>query len=331
MNIGMGVAAKFSRSSAKQWGEWLGPLFTGSDLVFGNLEAPLILDGGKAASGTFAGDAAFADVLSAMDMDVVSIANNHILEQGLDGFESTLRILKDNRINATGLCDARGSNIVVKELQGLSVGFASFCAINNIPNAGLYAEYKEENVLDCITQMNDLNVDVKVIALHWGDEFCRRPSLQQIAAAHRFIDAGADVIAGHHPHVIQPVEKYNGGLVFYSLGNFVFDMVWSRHVRDGLLATVTVSKQGVVGYDLQVVRIDKKDYLPKIVPAPRLLMRIDGFRVNDPERYERRYDSRKKREMLWHRVMMKKCLLGNWSKLPTETRAKLIKNFKIKR
>jgi poly-gamma-glutamate synthesis protein (capsule biosynthesis protein) len=331
MNIGLGVAARFSQEPVSRWKERLTPLFADSNIVFGNLEAPLIRNGDQAVSGTFAGDDRFAGVLASSGVDIVSIANNHILEQGADGFESTLRILNDAQIDAAGLCEGGGSNIVVKEVKGLTVGFASFCAINNIPNAELYAEYTENKVLDCIQKMRSIGINCKVIAIHWGDEFCRRPSPDQIVSARKFIDAGADIIAGHHPHVIQPVEEYKRGLILYSLGNFIFDMVWSRHVRDGLLATVKLSKQGVSGYELRLIRIDKNDFFPAVVSDQRALKGVVGFQVADLEQYGRMYKSRKKWEMIYHRVLMKKTLIANWSRLPSDTRRDLVKKFRFRK
>lgn len=331
INVGLGVAARFSQDSVKRWEERVAPLFADSNIVFGNLEAPLIRNGEQAVAGTFAGEDRFARVLAASGVDIVSIANNHILEQGADGFESTLRILNDSGIDATGLCEGGISNIVVKKVRGITVGFASFCAINNIPNAELYAEYTENNVLDCIQKMQNIGINCKVIAIHWGDEFCRRPSPGQIVSARKFIDAGADIIAGHHPHVIQPVEEYKQGLIFYSLGNFIFDMVWSRYVRDGLLATVKLSKQGVSGYDLKLIRINKKDFFPVVVSDQRALSGIVGFQVADLGQYGYMYKSRKKWEMIYHRVVMKKILIANWNKLPSDIRRELVRKFRLRK
>lgn len=331
MNLGLGVAARFSQDAVKRWEERLAPLFADSNIVFGNLEAPLIRNGAQAVSGTFAGEDRFAGVLASSGVDIVSIANNHILEQGTDGFESTLHILNDSGIDATGLCEGGSSNIVVKKVRGVTTGFASFCAINNIPNAELYAEYTENKVLDCIQKMRSLGINCKVIAIHWGDEFCRYPSPDQIASARKFIDAGADIIAGHHPHVIQPVEEYQHGLIFYSLGNFIFDMVWSRYVRDGLLATVKLSKQGVSGYDLKLIRIDKKDFFPAGISDQGALRRVVGFHVADLVQYGQMYESRKKWEMIYHRVVMKKILIANWNKLPSDIRRELVRNFRFRK
>jgi poly-gamma-glutamate synthesis protein (capsule biosynthesis protein) len=83
-------------------------------------------------------------------------------------------------------------------------------------------------------------------------EYAQRPNTEQIAFAHVAIDAGANAVIGHHPHVVQPLEMYKGKPIFYSLGNFVFDQEWSNETKQGLMVKLTINKTGVL----------KNDYLP---------------------------------------------------------------------
>lgn len=83
------------------------------------------------------------------------------------------------------------------------------------------------------------------MSLHWGNEYIHYPSISQIKLAHKIIDAGIDIIIGHHPHVIQPVERYKNGVIFYSLGNFLFDMLWSKKVRHGMIAKIKFDKESI--------------------------------------------------------------------------------------
>lgn len=87
-------------------------------------------------------------------------------------------------------------------------------------------------------------VDVVILTLHWGIEYQHLPESYQSQMAKDFIDAGADVIIGHHPHCIQGVETYHGGLIFYSLGNFIFDQDWSLQTRQGLALELELTPLG---------------------------------------------------------------------------------------
>ena len=146
---------------------------------------------------------------------MVSIANNHILEQGIKGMFSTKEALKKNCINYVGEFHDGTSNIETFEANGIRIGIAGFNDIHNIENGNIYAEYSEQNVKKALDIMSALELDYKIIIFHWGDEYIHIPSRIQIEAAHKFIDRGADIIVGHHPHVIQPVERYKKGFKIY--------------------------------------------------------------------------------------------------------------------
>jgi poly-gamma-glutamate capsule biosynthesis protein CapA/YwtB (metallophosphatase superfamily) len=85
--------------------------------------------------------------------------------------------------------------------------------------------------------MQSNNADIKILSFHWGNEYIHHPSLGQRNLAYKCIEAGADIIVGHHPHVIQPYEKYKEGHIFYSLGNFCFDNLQSKQTRTGMIAS----------------------------------------------------------------------------------------------
>jgi len=89
-------------------------------------------------------------------------------------------------------------------------------------------------------------VDYVILSLHWGTELSEYPSPEQVALAHSLIDAGVDVILGHHPHVLQGIERYNSGLIFYSLGNFIFDNKAGKVFYEGMLQERSQSVIAVV-------------------------------------------------------------------------------------
>jgi poly-gamma-glutamate synthesis protein (capsule biosynthesis protein) len=101
-----------------------------------------------------------------------------------------------------------------------------------------------------------------ICSVHWGVEFVRHPSAAEETLGRQMVDAGADLVIGHHPHVVRRVERYRRGLIAYSLGNFVFDMMWSPWLRTGLVLRVRLSRNGVEDYQTDLVWIGD-DYQPR--------------------------------------------------------------------
>ena len=319
-NEGNGVASRFFSHLGKPWERKLAPFFQEADIVFANLEAPLVEDSGYAATHTFAGCKEFAGFLSNIGVNIVSIANNHILEQQSEGFYSTLKYLEDSLVSWVGQQVQGASNIKVLQRRGVRVGFAAFNGIQNLANPGLVADLREEDIVDSVGKMKAAQVDVCVISLHWGDEYVNVPSMYQMDLGHRLIDAGADIIVGHHPHVVQPVESYKNGLIFYSLGNFLFDILWTRNVRTGAIARVRLSGTGIESYELMPVFLEK-DYAPVRLNGSRLgtfqrrLQRNSRNMSAAGDKYEAYYKRTQRLNRLWHRIAMKWSLFRNWRRL----------------
>lgn len=335
--IGFGIESQFYNHQGKPWLQRLHSFFKDSDIAFGNLESPLIKDDQFAATNCFAGSNKFASFLKQVGINIVSIANNHILEQGPEGFYSTLRYLENNQIRYVGKKTNNFSNIATIKCKGMKIGFAGFNAIQDIKNPDLYAEYKEDFVLKALKKMDKMNLDYKILSIHWGDEFINIPSLKQINAAHKFIDNGADIIVGHHPHVVQPVESYKKGLIFYSLGNFMFDMIWSKNVRRGMTANLTLEKGENIKFDVVPIFIGK-NYIP---------YRIHNDKKNDyylkknsesisllneysTKKYQKFYERKRKTNLLSERIMMKLFLLKHLNKLLSKTMNIFLKHLLTK-
>jgi len=266
---GLGVSAGFHHSNDKsRYVRTLQRIFNGSDLVFGNLESPILPNIKFSVNHQFAGEIEYAKMLKEGGVNIVSIANNHIMEHGDEGVISTISILRDLGFYVTGIEDNKdNSNIVTIKANDLKLGFAAFNAIDTQFNKfKLYSEYDKPNILAAIAKMNLLDLDYKFLSLHWGDEYVHRPSIQQIHDAHDFIDAGVDFIIGSHPHVIQPVEKYKEGLICYSLGNFIFDMNHNLPVRLGCVVECSLHKKHY-DYVCKYVEIGK-DFFPRLCELP---------------------------------------------------------------
>ncbi|MFC1645487.1 CapA family protein [Patescibacteria group bacterium] len=165
---------------------------------------------------------------------LVSLGNNHVLNFGEDGLNETMRVLSDNNIEYFGNPVDSDNAHISRNVNGLDIAFVNYNAFAG-PNI--------DEVSDIIKKLSK-KYFVSVYA-HWGPEYELSQSERQNENAHKFIDSGADLIIGTHPHVIQPVEIYKGKVIFYSLGNFVFDQYFSEDVKNELAVNVSVSQKGL--------------------------------------------------------------------------------------
>jgi gamma-polyglutamate biosynthesis protein CapA len=329
-NSGFGVAAQFQNNDRRViYRNKLKNLFNDSDLVFANLESPLIEDAQYSKTNKFAGHVSFAEFLNECGVSILSVANNHMHEQGPDAFQDTIEVLRKNNIEVTGIINNNTSNIIILEKKDLRLGFTAYNAIDNTKNPyDLYAKYSVGNVLKDINNMKQMNLDYIFISLHWGSEYMTKPSPDQIADAHQIIDAGANFIIGHHPHVIQPIEKYNGGLIFYSLGNFIFDMSWTKRLRTSLMIELKINKKS---YDFSIIPLKiEKDYFPVKGHDIKLNRFItydsqkDAKVLSLKEDVIKKYQKVSKRRRLINRILMKQLLIKNWFQFPSNIRKEFI-------
>lgn len=156
--------------------------------------------------------------------DVYGLANNHAMQHGKEAYQQTFDAICGYGSKCFG---ANKQKSVVMNHQGKMVSFTGMCLrIDDFTDAPSYwynPEYKEIE-----KEMKSLPADAfKVLYIHWGNEYINRPSSTQKKFAHWLIDIGFDLIIGMHPHVLQGYEEYNGKYIFYSLGNFVFEMAWA--------------------------------------------------------------------------------------------------------
>ncbi|MFA6537653.1 MAG: CapA family protein [Patescibacteria group bacterium] len=223
--------------------EKLAEVLNSTDLTFGNLESPIIAGlPVKTGSFSFRADEVVGESLSKAGFDIVSLANNHILNQGQKGIAKTVEVLEKNKIDFCGLA---GINLTSKiiEKNGLKLVFLcysydGFAVLqNNYGVNGLDIEKMKKDIEEIRTQ-----VDFVVISMHAGTEYAHTSGEVQQKFAHAGIDAGADLIIGHHPHVVQEMEKYKDKFIFYSLGNFIFDQMWSEDTRQGAAIKINFTK-----------------------------------------------------------------------------------------
>lgn len=168
-----------------------------------------------------------APLFRQMGITLATLANNHIRDLGDQGVKDTLRALKHVGIPTIGAGETleAANRPAIFEIQGVRIGWIAVAERENnlaTPSRAGAAPYLPQRLPDQIATLR-AEVDHVVVSIHAGHEFCMVPSPEIIGGYRAAIDAGASAVIGHHPHVIQGVEEYGGGVIFYSLGNFCFD------------------------------------------------------------------------------------------------------------
>ena len=207
------------------------------DFIFANLEGP-ISDNPYVNPGTamvFNFKPAVLDTLKKFGFNLLNLANNHAYDMGEDGMRQTRQYLTDAGIHHFG--DAKGLRPETTWTTTVKDTTLTFFGLNDTLKNRL--DFDEVN--DRIRVAED-TADFTIVTIHWGTEYQHEPNQKQIEAAHAMVDAGADLIIGHHPHVIQSNEIYHGAPIYYSLGNFIFDQYFQQDVQEGLGLAVTLKK-----------------------------------------------------------------------------------------
>ncbi|MDP3771864.1 MAG: AmmeMemoRadiSam system protein B [bacterium] len=223
-----------------------------ADIAFGNLEGPISSRGTKVGSiYSFRSDPRVVEGLLYAGFDVLSIANNHIWDYGADAVRDTLTILKDASIGVTGggIDYQEAHKPLIKEVRDTKIAFLGY---TDLISSSLALKTAKPAIayLDIDQAISDVKearkvADLVVVSLHQGNEYETTQNLNQEKVARALIDAGAQLIIGHHPHVIQPVTEYGGGYIAYSLGNFVFDQNFSADTKTGLALKVTLKNKKI--------------------------------------------------------------------------------------
>lgn len=265
--------------------ELVQPLLAG-DIVFGNLEGA-ITDGGEPwpKAFTFRTPPRFASGLSAAGFDIVSLANNHAMDYGVTGLTDTIAALNQAGVayagaGGCGSCAALGK---VVSAHGLNVAFV---ACVRTPNEGTGFSIEEwsmeaqrglfvcssEEIASAVEGARQVS-DFVVVSIHAGDEYVNAPNATQRELAEAALAAGADVVLGHHAHVVQPVEQRGNQLIAWGLGNFIFDLdQWDLagipEPRVSLILNITLTKGvGVTGWEAVPVTLDAEADRPRPATA----------------------------------------------------------------
>jgi poly-gamma-glutamate synthesis protein (capsule biosynthesis protein) len=222
-------------------------LIESADIVFVNLESQLSDQGGITQHPKynliFSGPPEGAEALRRAGITVVSTANNHAFDYGMKGVGETIDFLVGAGIRYVGTSkdSTRLFPSVIIQKNGIRVGFVAYTEFVNMKRGwdGRIATFDDAKAREEIERLRP-NVDVIVASYHGGDEYVDRPKKATLRNLRFLADAGANLVIGHHPHVPQGIERYNGKLIAHSLGNFVFyqpQKYWTQR-GIGLLARV---------------------------------------------------------------------------------------------
>ena len=212
------------------------------DFLMANLEGP-ISDSAYVNPGTamvFNFRPEIIETLQKYNFNLLNLANNHAYDMGQYGVDQTRTRLAEAGIHYFG--DARTIRTETTWLTEVDDVTLAFVGLNDTVQDYLDYEATTKLIADLESQ-----ADFTIVSIHWGEEYRTKPTEEQVQQAHAFIDAGADVILGHHPHVIESSEWYAGPdsvarPIYYSLGNFVFDQYFQQNVQEGLGVTLTLQK-----------------------------------------------------------------------------------------
>ena len=237
-------------------------IFSADDLTIANFEGTLT-DSDEREDKTFAfkAPASYASILSGSSVESVNTANNHSHDYGDQGFDDTLAALDD-----AGIVHFGYDETAVMDIKGIKVGMV-----------GIYELYdhldREQQLKDNIAKVQADGAQLIVVIFHWGNETETVPDSNQTTLGRMAIDLGADLVCGHHPHVLQGIETYKGKNIVYSLGNFCFGGNSSPSDMDTMIyqQTFTIDADGV-----------KNDNVTNIIPCSISSAAYDGYNNYQP-------------------------------------------------
>lgn len=236
-----------------------------AEIVFGNLETPLT-SGRRILTGemVFRANPSLATTLKNYNFSILSLANNHTMNFGHEGIRQTFSSFDKAALTYVGagenLLEARQAKYF--EGQGIKLAFLayndsdvvplSYSADENLPGTA----FMDLEAMTVAVRQAKSQADFVIVSVHSGQEYEAVHSRRQEEFSRAAIDAGAELVIGHHPHVVQDAEIYKGKLIFYSLGNFIFDQMWSPETRQSLGVKIFFTPKGISRARLYPFRID---------------------------------------------------------------------------
>ena len=253
-------------------------IFENDDFTMVNLEV-VFADSGYAVSKrfTFRGPTAYTQILTGSSVEAVTLANNHAKDYGQAGYDSTKQVLEEAGV---AYVEDYSSTLITLD-DGLVIGLYAMDYVSGID---------KDKAVEGVKQLKADGAELIIVAAHWGFEGKYRPAANQEEAAKALIDAGANIIYGHHPHVLQKIEEYNGGIIYYSLGNFSFGGNTNPKDKDSVIVqqeviraadgTVTLGELTLIPCSISSVT-NRNNYQPTPCEEgsemyERILSKLDG-------------------------------------------------------
>jgi len=259
-HFGRGIPACFAGKFERLLTSPVLGLINSSDVFFANLECSLMSDAERTIAGleraVYAAPESALGLFDAIRPQVVlNVANNHFGQHGAAASEYTIQKLEERGMVCIGK-DARPAQI---ELSGRKLVCWGVNLIKSKNASGTCFEVEPGKLMDAIQWPGKAPNALWVVSIHWGEEYRTLPNSTQRRVAEQLADRGVDLILGHHPHVIQPIERIGKTTVCYSHGNFIFDQNFSRQTQQGLLCRITPEKNTV-----ETVLTRQRDYVVEL-------------------------------------------------------------------
>lgn len=271
--LGHGVYSKARMNGPEYLLSHVGHCFEDGDINFCNLESVLSENKLKSwylPSIEMRGFPQCIDALKAAKINLVNIANNHILQHGVGAYIETLSLLRNNGISCIGEDKNGQTNLFLLTKGKIRVSIISYSLHpEEYYKGSIPYSYRKtfKDIFEEIRKIKEENPSFLICSLHWGKEFINYPSKEQVLFARHLVDSGVKIVLGHHPHVLQGFEEYNGGLIAYSLGNFLFDL-WPEKTKESVILKIKVFDNKIFDYTIIPVYISN-DYQPVLADGEK--------------------------------------------------------------
>lgn len=295
----------FDKKGADYFLEKVKPIFDADDLTIANLEC-ILTDKGERRNKNWAfrGKPEYVDVLLHGGVDAVAFANNHCMDFGDISYTDTMNILEEKNMPY-----ASYERVTTYDANGIKVGMIAINCLGVTEESETTGSIgqAEKYLAEDMEKLKGMNCDMIVVSFHWGVQSDPKLSENQKVLGHKAVDMGADLVLGHHPHIIQGIEKYNGAYIVYSLANFCFGGHKNPKDKDTFIYQQTFTFLGGEKTDKTTARVypcrvtsvkDYNNYQPVVVEGEdadkvikKILDRSDGFDIKiDAEGYLEKAD-----------------------------------------
>ena len=231
------------------------PILKDKDMIVANLEGSITNFNPKPLNPnnvSFTFDPKIVPELKKLGFTHFSLANNHSLDFGSEGVRQTKEFLDKENLKYFGDYKNKTSLSYIESIENFKVGLIGYHELFNPDTTSVVNEIK--NIRD--------KTDFIIVYPHWGAEYKTNFSKSQQDKAYKFIDAGADAVLGAHPHVIQPIEIYKDKVIFYSLGNFIFDQTFSKNTQQGLAVNIKLENKNI---NYEIITLESRNLIPYIL------------------------------------------------------------------